>query len=134
MGVSTSSVNVSAISASQPAEAKLTPVQVAKKVGEEAWIGLKATLKLLERSSDAFPPLKSAVAGFLGVVDIFEVSCYASYTLERHSFFCVQTAAQNKDDYAELASNLKGIIDEFNQHPGEHTSSRMSDALKAMKG
>ena len=81
MGVSTSSVDVSAVSASQSGEAKLSPAQVAGKVGEEAWIGLKATLKLLERSSDAFPPLKSAVAGFLGVVDIFEASNLAIYVL-----------------------------------------------------
>lgn len=54
------------------AESRLT--QAAKKAGADAWTGLRATLRLVEKSSDVFPPLKSAVAGFLGVVDIFEVS------------------------------------------------------------
>ena len=35
--------------------------------------GLKTTLRLIERASDAFPPLKSTVAGLLGVIDIVEV-------------------------------------------------------------
>jgi hypothetical protein len=35
--------------------------------------GLKTTLRLIERTSDVFPPLKSAVAGLLGVIDIVEV-------------------------------------------------------------
>lgn len=48
-------------------------LQTAKKVGVDAWSGLKVGLKLLEISSDVFPPLKSAVAGFLGVVYIFQV-------------------------------------------------------------
>ena len=35
--------------------------------------GLKTTLRLVERASDAFLPLKSFVAGLLAVVDIVEV-------------------------------------------------------------
>ena len=35
--------------------------------------GLKTTLRLVERASDVFPPLKSTVAGLLGVIDIVEV-------------------------------------------------------------
>jgi hypothetical protein len=35
--------------------------------------GLKTTLRLVERASDVFTPLKSAVAGLLGVIDIVEV-------------------------------------------------------------
>lgn len=53
--------------------------QGAKGTGGGCWIGLKATLQLLERNSDAFPRLKSAVAGFLGVVDIFEVGFLVSH-------------------------------------------------------
>ena len=56
--------------------AQLTNVQstTAKKVGADAWSGLRAALKLVENSSDVLPPLKSAIAGFLEVVGIFEVS------------------------------------------------------------
>ena len=35
--------------------------------------GVKTTLQLVERAADVFPPLKSAVAGLLGVIDIVEV-------------------------------------------------------------
>ena len=35
--------------------------------------GVKTTLRLVERAADAFPPLKSTVAGLLGVIDIAEV-------------------------------------------------------------
>ena len=35
--------------------------------------GVKTTLRLVERATDAFPPLKSTVAGLLGVIDIVEV-------------------------------------------------------------
>ena len=49
-------------------------VSTLAQVGEDVWTGLKGALQLLERSSDAFPPLKSAGAGFLGVVNVFEAS------------------------------------------------------------
>ena len=35
--------------------------------------GVKTTLRLVERATDAFPPLKSTVGGLLGVIDIVEV-------------------------------------------------------------
>ena len=35
--------------------------------------GVKTTLQLIERATDVFPPLKSTVAGLLGVIDIVEV-------------------------------------------------------------
>jgi hypothetical protein len=35
--------------------------------------GLKTTLRFVERAADVFPPLKSSVAGLLGLIDIVEV-------------------------------------------------------------
>ena len=35
--------------------------------------GIKTTLRLIERVTDIFPPLKSTVGGLLGVIDIVEV-------------------------------------------------------------
>ena len=35
--------------------------------------GIKTTLRLIERATDVFPPLKSTVGGLLGVIDIVEV-------------------------------------------------------------
>ena len=58
----------------QSANMESSLAMAAKKAGADAWSGLKLALELLKESSDVFPPVKSAVAGFLGVVDIFEVS------------------------------------------------------------
>ena len=35
--------------------------------------GVKTTLRLVERATDVFPPLKSTAGGLLGVIDIVEV-------------------------------------------------------------
>ena len=40
--------------------------------------GVKTTLRLIERATDVFPPLKSTVAGLLGVIDIVEVCDFNS--------------------------------------------------------
>ena len=40
--------------------------------------GVKTTLRLVERATDVFPPLKSAAAGLLGVIDIVEVRNFGS--------------------------------------------------------
>ena len=74
----TSSPSVTAGDPPANAESTLT---LAKKAGEAAWSGLKVTLRSLEKSSDVFPPLKAAVGGFLGVVDIFEVCGLTSHGL-----------------------------------------------------
>ena len=62
-----------------------TPI-VANKLSE-AWAvarnGLETTLRLLERSADAFPPLKSAVGGLVGCLDIIQVR-YCSRSILIH--------------------------------------------------
>lgn len=45
-----------------------------KRAGTDAWSGFKTALQLLNQSSDVFPPLKSAITGFQGAVDVFEAS------------------------------------------------------------
>ena len=44
-----------------------------KQAGKTAWIALKLALEVLQKSSDVFPPLQSAVAGFSGCLSIVEV-------------------------------------------------------------
>lgn len=44
-----------------------------KETKRTAWATLETTLHLLERSSDAFPLLKSAVADLIGCLDIIQV-------------------------------------------------------------
>jgi hypothetical protein len=45
-----------------------------KGVWKTAWTGFETALRVLERSADACPPLKSAVGGFLACLDIVQVS------------------------------------------------------------
>jgi hypothetical protein len=59
-----------------PSQLSSTPqhLQNAKDITKEAWAGLEAALRLVEISSDVFPPLKAAIGGVLGCLDIFRVS------------------------------------------------------------
>ncbi|KAB5589183.1 hypothetical protein CTheo_7381 [Ceratobasidium theobromae] len=74
----------------------------AKETGHTAWATLESTLQLLERSSDAFPPLKSAVAELVGCLDI------------------IQTAAGNSQDYTNLASQFADMAKTLNQYMISH--------------
>ena len=67
-----------------PSLSNVYPSIVIDPVGDEApgrmadlvsigFQGVKTTLRLVERATDAFPPLKSTAAGLLGVIDILEV-------------------------------------------------------------
>ena len=59
--------------------------------------GVKTTLRLIERASDAFPPLKSTVAGLLGVVDIVEVCVFQlSVVIVKVLTICRQPLRTNK--------------------------------------
>ena len=46
-----------------------------KKVWDVTWSGLDTALRLLEKSADAFPPLKSAVGGLVACLDLAQVGC-----------------------------------------------------------
>ena len=69
--------------------------QATKKAGADAWSGLKTALQLLEKTSDVFPPVKSAVGGFLGVVDMFEVSALISH-IPRWCSFCAECSKRRR--------------------------------------
>ena len=67
-----------------PSSSNIYPSIVIDHAGDEApgrmtdlasigFQGVKTTLRLVERATDVFPPLKSAAAGLLGVIDIVEV-------------------------------------------------------------
>ncbi|KAG6843143.1 hypothetical protein H0H87_007470, partial [Tephrocybe sp. NHM501043] len=53
---------------------------------------LGTTLNLLWQSSDAFPPLKSAIGGLAGVINLFK------------------SAAANREDYSQLESELGNMV------------------------
>ena len=53
------------------------------KAGSVAWKGLETALRLLERSADAFPPLKSAVCGLVACLDLTQVNyCFGFHVLD----------------------------------------------------
>ncbi len=64
------------VSSSIPPLSPLTPSTESsvKEVASVAWEGVKTALILLKESSDWFPPLKSAIGGFLALIDAIEVS------------------------------------------------------------
>ncbi|KAB5589051.1 Vegetative incompatibility protein HET-E-1 [Ceratobasidium theobromae] len=81
----------------------------AKAAGHTAWTTLETTLRLLERSSDVFPPLKSAVAGLIGCLDI------------------IQAAAGNDQDYADLASRFAGMANTLSRYMNELDPAEAND-------
>jgi hypothetical protein len=56
-------------------------LQTAKGGGIAAWTGLENVLRALKEGSDVFPPLKTAVSGFLECLDVLKVGDwhYSSY-------------------------------------------------------
>lgn len=75
-GESAPTTNLVAVNEVQLANAEPTPALAANKIGAVAWSRLRAALGLVVKSANVFPPLKAAMADFLGVLDIFEVSHY----------------------------------------------------------
>jgi hypothetical protein len=61
-----------AASSSAVSHSAINPVP--RSVADVIWAGLNTALCGLKESSDAFPPLKSAVDGLLACIDIFQVS------------------------------------------------------------
>ncbi|KAJ7782078.1 WD40-repeat-containing domain protein [Mycena olivaceomarginata] len=62
-----------------------------KKAWGMAWNGLETALRLLEKSADACPPLKSAVGGLVACLDL------------------TQTVAENREEYEKLATELTSM-------------------------
>ena len=55
-----------------------------KKAWDVTQSGLLTALRLLEMSSDAFPPLKSAVAGLVACLDLAQVSYSCGFNILYH--------------------------------------------------
>jgi hypothetical protein len=56
--------------------ATTTAIQSINKPRSSAWAGLGNALGALKECSDVFPPLKSAVSGLLGCLDVLQVSTW----------------------------------------------------------
>jgi hypothetical protein len=77
----------------------------------EAWNvvrdGLETTLRLLERSADAFPPLKSTVGGLLGCLEVIQVSYCSWFSIIDIIWVAFQATAANDEYYGKLASEIE---------------------------
>ncbi|CAE6470438.1 unnamed protein product [Rhizoctonia solani] len=69
--------------------------------GSSAWNRLASSLCALEASVKLFPPLKAAVGGLVGCLDL------------------VKAAASNREDYKQLADEFQSRADILNQYAGE---------------
>ncbi|KAG6839475.1 hypothetical protein H0H87_000663, partial [Tephrocybe sp. NHM501043] len=83
-----------------PSPATSAPVSATKE--NDSWEVAKnvldTTLNLLLQSSDAFGPLKSAIGGLVGVINLFK------------------SAAANREDYSQLESELGSMVATLKQY------------------
>lgn len=81
-----------------------------------AWNGLETALRVLEKSTDALPPLKSAAAGLLACLDIIQVSHTDLPTPAHFDPTHAQAATTNQKDYQELTSELTTMAATLNRY------------------
>ena len=91
--------------------------------------GVKTTLQLIERATDVFPPLKSAVAGILGVIDIVEV---CDFQLCCDGVDRPQTTAQNQKDRQDLEQKLRAVVSVINNHANYSTMPTFTTRLEGL--
>ncbi|KAG9075002.1 hypothetical protein FS749_013369, partial [Ceratobasidium sp. UAMH 11750] len=75
------------------------------------WTRLGTSLQALEQSLGLFPPLKSAVGGLLAILDTF------------------RAAAETREDYNELASDLTTLVNDLTTHLAESKSIQTSGSI-----
>lgn len=91
--------------------ALVSPSDAERSGKSTAWSGLKTLLVLLDKSADAFGPLKSAVGGILGCIDIYEVRIWVIMTVEPCLiFWWAQRAAKGSKDYEKLRAELESLF------------------------
>jgi hypothetical protein len=92
--------------------------------------GVKTTLQLVKRASDVFPPLKSTVAGLLGVIDIVEV-CHFNQRCDGDDDL-PQTTAQNQQDRQDLEQKLRAVVSIINNHANYSTTPTFTTRLEGL--
>jgi hypothetical protein len=60
----------------KPSDAPTAKQEDKEKASSHWYTGVKATLAFVEKVSDVFPPLKSAVAAVNGILDTYDVNCF----------------------------------------------------------
>jgi len=70
------------------------------------WSALETALRLLEKSADAFPPLKSAVGGLVACLDLAQVGYGYGFTVLCLVKFPLQVVGENHEEYEKLATEF----------------------------
>ncbi|ELU37593.1 peptidase C14 [Rhizoctonia solani AG-1 IA] len=79
------------------------------------WTAIRALLTTLESSTDAFDPLKSAISGLKGLMDIYEDAC------------------KQRKEYSELGIRLKEILQDLADHIEQPTGLIMTKSVKRIR-
>ncbi|CAE7228688.1 unnamed protein product [Rhizoctonia solani] len=82
-------------------EVRDVPLKPHKQSDGTAWGRLESSLRTFESAVELCPPLKSAIGGFIGCLDI------------------VKDAASNRAEYEKLTDELQSMVDMLNQFAGE---------------
>ncbi|KAF8672901.1 WD40 repeat-like protein [Rhizoctonia solani] len=80
-----------------------------------AWAAIRALLTTLESSTDAFGPLKSAISGLKGLMDIYEDAC------------------KQRKEYNELGIRLKEMLQDLADHIEQPTGLVMTKSVKRIR-
>ncbi|KAF8704680.1 hypothetical protein RHS03_05760, partial [Rhizoctonia solani] len=80
-----------------------------------AWTAIRALLTTLESSTDAFDPLKSAISGLKGLMNIYEDAC------------------KQRKEYSELGIRLKEILQDLADHIEQPTGLIMTKSVKRIR-
>ncbi|GAB1521040.1 hypothetical protein RhiTH_004131 [Rhizoctonia solani] len=80
-----------------------------------AWNAIRALLTTLESSTDAFGPLKSAISGLKGLMDIYENAC------------------KQRKEYNELGIRLKEILQDLADHIERPAGLIMTKSVKRIQ-
>jgi hypothetical protein len=93
------------------------------------WSGLGAALRVLLKSSDVFPPLKSAVSGLLEGLDILQVSSKSPIIDWRLIELYLKAASKQRDEYETLTIDLTGMIKDLELYLRQSKSTKMSESV-----
>ena len=101
------------------------------KVGSAAWGTLETALRLLEKSADACPPLKSAVGGLVACLDLTQVSYCGRFHIVCHpEIGTSQAVLGNHKEYDKLATELTDMVNALVPFATKFVADDLSDSVK----
>ncbi|KAG8784662.1 hypothetical protein FRC12_018419 [Ceratobasidium sp. 428] len=99
-----------------------------------AWAGLKTLLNVLNDSTDAFPPLKSAFSGLWSCIEVFEVS------IENTIYLPVDNDVDNRDqkeavarkEYNQLRTELNNLCQDISGYINARIPPSITPTIEAL--